>query len=294
MLKGKWDVCPFVALDYTQVLWYTYDMNVAHLPSSRHPKVHPVSVPLGLPPQPEVQLHFDGSCAPNPGPMKIGYHLNSSVAGNLCAVGAPIGPGTNNEAEYQALLAGMRHALKLGFWNLNVTSDSMLIVNQLQGKWEARNKRLAKLMREARSLALLFNKFVIQHVRRDFNAHADWLAQQLVFSEPALPPTEGSKGNPRLLHRWQAAAIRYWWHRFNPGPYTLHRIFGIPISSIEQIGYSQSYKDANFEEYEAHVVGLLAHPAKVAVESTTDVSNDNLPSIVTFNGIPIKYADITS
>jgi ribonuclease HI len=100
--------------------------------------------------------------------MGIGYTLELGESRVLVRVGAPIGQGTNNEAEYHALLAGMRHALKLGMWNLRVLSDSLLVVNQVGGQWKVRGK-LAKLHREVVNLRGLFQSFTIAHVYREAN-----------------------------------------------------------------------------------------------------------------------------
>ncbi len=198
-----------------------------------------------------MTLRFDGSCRPNPGPMGIGYLLLTDGSTSLVRVGAFIGEGTNNEAEYQALLAGMRHALKLGFWNLEVVSDSKLVVQQMKGEWAVRGN-LARLHREATNLGRLFFNFDIRHVYRESNTLADDLSRKIMFEEPTLPPIPESQTSrkTKLLHDWQAAAIRVWWLKHHPGAGTLSRIFGTETNTIEQIGYGKTYRDATFADYD--------------------------------------------
>lgn len=197
-----------------------------------------------------MTLRFDGACNPNPGPMGIGYTLELDESRILVRVGAPVGQGTNNEAEYHALLAGMRHALKLGMWNLRVVSDSLLVVNQVKGAWKVRDK-LARLHREATNLIRLFNAFSIEHTRREGNTGADELSHQIVFEEPTLLPSppDNTSRRPKALTEWQAAALRVWWLRHNPGAGTLARIFGLHSSNVEQIAYGRSYRLADFADY---------------------------------------------
>ncbi|XP_057488501.1 uncharacterized protein LOC130774471 [Actinidia eriantha] len=85
-------------------------------------------------------------------------------------------PATNNEAEYEALIAGLRSATKLGVPELCIHSDSKLVVNQVMGKFEARGVKMAKYLQVAKNLLSEFRIVRIEQVGREFNAHADALA----------------------------------------------------------------------------------------------------------------------
>jgi len=187
--------------------------------------------------------------------MGIGYTItegNVEPGGEprvLCRVGAQIGRGTNNQAEYEALLAGLRHALRLGLWDIQVKSDSLLVVNQMTGEWKAKDTKLAALLREGRVLAGLFNHFSIIHLRRGDNTAADALSRQIVYEEPDLGPTDMVRGKARAIHGWQAAAVLHWWHaRDARSSYLLARIFNGTVfhQGIEAIVTGASYKDASF------------------------------------------------
>jgi hypothetical protein len=145
----------------------------------------------------------------------------------------------------------MRHALRLGFWDLRVYSDSMLVVRQFEGEWKVRDKHLKRLHAEAMILRRLFRTFSIEHVRREKNAEADALCSTMTFEEPSLPPlpVSSTSRKSKLLHEWQAAAIRVWWLRESPGAGVLSRIFGISHAAIEAIGYGKAYRLADFSTY---------------------------------------------
>jgi ribonuclease HI len=193
---------------------------------------------------PAFTLAFDGSCPANPGPMGIGYTLGVAGYAPLVRVGTQIGVGTNNIAEYEAMLAGMRHALRLGMWRLVMVTDSLLVANQYNDKWLAKDGQLARRRREAHMLANCFVQVPqLRHTFREANREADALSRQLVNDGPSLPlPPEG-----RSLLRWQAAAIRVWWHgRGVRSAAILAKVFGVQDVQIDQIVSGKAYNDATF------------------------------------------------
>lgn len=194
-------------------------------------------------------LQFDGSCKLNPGPMGIGYLIRMPGEAPLIQVGAMVGEGTNNIAEYHALIAGLRHAIRFGVWNLRVESDSMLVVKQIDGIWKVRDSFLRKLHGEAKQLTAIIKPFYIHHISRTENTEADTLSREPAWIEPALPPTPLARNKvPLLLHPWQAAFIKHWWMRGLRNSYFFARIFGVSSSLIEHIGEFAGYRDADFSE----------------------------------------------
>ncbi|XP_057465748.1 uncharacterized protein LOC130755372 [Actinidia eriantha] len=85
-------------------------------------------------------------------------------------------PATNNKAEYEALIAGLRSTNKLGVHDLCIYSDSKLVINQVMGKFKARGIKMEKYLRMAKSLISEFRTVKIDQVGRELNAHADSLA----------------------------------------------------------------------------------------------------------------------
>ena len=203
---------------------------------------------MNLPETPLFILRFDGSCPLNPGPMGIGYTLSRAgdMSGPLVRVGGWAGHGTNNKAEYLALIAGLRHALRLGMFRLEIYSDSLLVVNQLKGRWKVRDRGLRRPWIEATYLLDLF-KYPPQffHVYREHNDEADKLSRSLEFAEPTLP-VPAKRG--RALLNFQAAAIREWWGRGRRNTYLLGRLFDILPVTAEQIGNGTSYKGVTFDD----------------------------------------------
>ncbi len=121
-------------------------------------------------------LYFDGGSRGNPGPAGYGYVLERPGGETLAADGNTIGTATNNVAEYQGLIAGMRRATELGIRQLKVFGDSKLVIEQMKGTWRVRAEGLRALHLEARAVARTFDSVRFEHVRRSGNAEADRLA----------------------------------------------------------------------------------------------------------------------
>ena len=83
---------------------------------------------------------------------------------------------TNNEAEYTALIHGLKSLLNLSVLNVTIYSDSELVVKQINGEYKVKNDRMKKLYSDAHVLLSKFNLWKIEHVLRDKNTIADKLA----------------------------------------------------------------------------------------------------------------------
>nr|XP_023884735.1 uncharacterized protein LOC111996931 [Quercus suber] len=94
---------------------------------------------------------------------------------------------SNNEAEYEALLVGLRTALKLGAWNVEIHSDSRLVVNQVQGSFEARDPRMKAYLCAAKLIISKFVSVKVSQVGRAWNRHADSLATLASSSVEDVP-----------------------------------------------------------------------------------------------------------
>ncbi|RDX72393.1 rnhA, partial [Mucuna pruriens] len=84
---------------------------------------------------------------------------------------------SNNQVEYEALLAGIKHAKEMGARRLTVKSDSKLITGQVNGDYQAKDPQLAKYCERVASTASSFDKFTLLHVSREQNERADLLAK---------------------------------------------------------------------------------------------------------------------
>jgi ribonuclease HI len=126
-----------------------------------------------------VTLNIDGGSRGNPGPAAAGAVLRDAEDGQvLHAEGVFLGEATNNVAEYRGLLAGLRAAVKLGAAEVDVLSDSELLVRQMLGQYRVRNAGLIPLFSEAKTLSREFRKCTFRHVRREFNTEADGLVNR--------------------------------------------------------------------------------------------------------------------
>jgi probable phosphoglycerate mutase len=100
----------------------------------------------------------------------------------LDARGEAIGVATNNVAEYRGLLAGLTSAVERGVEELEVVSDSELLVKQMRGEYKVKNETLRDLVDEAESLARRLGRVRYTAVRREHNELADRLVNEALDS----------------------------------------------------------------------------------------------------------------
>jgi ribonuclease HI len=126
----------------------------------------------------KAKLSTDGGARGNPGPAAFGYVLEAEDGHVLAAHGEAIGRATNNVAEYRGLLAGLAKAAELGVTELDVISDSELLVKQMQGEYRVKNEALRTLWEEASELERRFDRVRYSAVRREHNELADRLVNE--------------------------------------------------------------------------------------------------------------------
>jgi ribonuclease HI/catechol 2,3-dioxygenase-like lactoylglutathione lyase family enzyme len=131
----------------------------------------------------KAKLSTDGGSRGNPGPAAFGYVLETDDGGVLAAHGEAIGRATNNVAEYRGLLAGMSKAAELGVDELEVVSDSELLVKQMRGEYRVKNATLRELQEEAADLERKFARVRYTAVRREHNELADRLVNDALDAE---------------------------------------------------------------------------------------------------------------
>ena len=126
----------------------------------------------------KARLSTDGGARGNPGPAAFGYVLEAEDGHVLAAHGEAIGHATNNVAEYRGLVAGMQKAASLGVNELEVVSDSELLVKQMRGEYKVKNAALRDLWEQAGELERRFAKVRYTAVRRAHNELADRLVNE--------------------------------------------------------------------------------------------------------------------
>ena len=126
----------------------------------------------------KARLSTDGGARGNPGPAAFGYVLEADDGTVLAAHGERIGVATNNVAEYRALIAGLEKAVELALAEVEVVSDSELLVKQMRGEYRVKNQALQQLSIEAARLARRIGKVSYTAVRREHNELADRLVNE--------------------------------------------------------------------------------------------------------------------
>ena len=121
-------------------------------------------------------LNFDGSSKGNPGKAGAGYIIYNSDGSLNTSRRIMIGIQTNNYAEYYALLIGLQEAHNCYIEKLLVKGDSMLVIRQMEGKWECKSDNLKDLYRHCLDTAKKFKSIKFEHIKRDLNKEADMLA----------------------------------------------------------------------------------------------------------------------
>ena len=126
----------------------------------------------------KAKLFTDGGSRGNPGPAAFAYVLEAADGTELAAHGEKIGVATNNVAEYRGLVAGLAKALELAVPEVEVVSDSELLVKQMRGEYKVKNEVLRDLSLQATRLARQLDKVEYRHVRRAQNELADRLVNE--------------------------------------------------------------------------------------------------------------------
>ena len=126
----------------------------------------------------KARLSTDGGARGNPGPAAYGYVLEAEDGTVLAAHGERIGVATNNVAEYRGLIAGLEKAIELAVPEVEVISDSELLVKQMTGEYRVRNDALRELSLRAAQLARQVGTVSYRAVRREHNELADRLVNE--------------------------------------------------------------------------------------------------------------------
>jgi ribonuclease HI len=130
-----------------------------------------------------AKLFTDGGSRGNPGPAAYAYVLEAEDGTVLDARGEAIGVATNNVAEYAALVAGLERAVEAGVDELEVVSDSELLVKQMRGEYRVKNQALQDLFLDASRLARRMHRVTYTAVRREHNELADSLVNEVLDAQ---------------------------------------------------------------------------------------------------------------
>ncbi|GEJ55551.1 ribonuclease HI family protein [Anaeromyxobacter diazotrophicus] len=129
---------------------------------------------------PRVRLFTDGAARGNPGPAGAGAVIVSPAGHIMAKLGKFLGDSTNNVAEYTGLILGLKRAKAMGIKELDVFSDSELLVKQLAGDYAVKAEHLRPLHDEAQALLKAFPEVRVAHIPREENAAADEMSNRAI------------------------------------------------------------------------------------------------------------------
>jgi ribonuclease H / adenosylcobalamin/alpha-ribazole phosphatase len=127
----------------------------------------------------KVIVEADGGARGNPGPAGWGAVVREAATGEILLERSDaIGVATNNVAEYQGLIAGLRAAADLGATEVDVLMDSQLVIHQMSGRWKIKHPGLRPLAAQAAALVRRFRAVTWTWIPRERNRDADRLANE--------------------------------------------------------------------------------------------------------------------
>jgi ribonuclease HI len=127
-----------------------------------------------------TRLYTDGAARGNPGPAGAGAVILNADGHIVAKIGKFLGDSTNNVAEYMGLILGLRRAKAMGIKELEVFSDSELLVKQLAGEYQVKADHLRPLHEEAKALLRGFSFIDVRHIPREENAQADAMSNRAI------------------------------------------------------------------------------------------------------------------
>lgn len=127
-----------------------------------------------------LHLHIDGASKGNPGEAGAGIWIADGEGKKIFAMSRYLGHRTNNEAEYWALLLGLREVKRLGGESVRIFTDSELVERQLNGLYRVKNPNLKALHASAMKHLQEFSFYAVESIPREQNREADRLANLAV------------------------------------------------------------------------------------------------------------------
>lgn len=122
-----------------------------------------------------MKIYIDGICKPNPGEMGIGVYFEDGTE-----ISEAAGKGTNNEAEYMALLKALQEAKARGLKDITICTDSQLLANQMGGDWQIKSETSRKYAPKIYSI-MKDIKVKFEWVPREQNKKADQLSKRALI-----------------------------------------------------------------------------------------------------------------
>jgi len=126
-------------------------------------------------PNNRIIIFTDGGSRGNPGPAAVGVVFKDQNNNVIKEYSESIGETTNGQAEYRAIILGLKKAKSLKYKRVEVRSDSQFIVEQLNGRYKVKEEGIIPLFIQAWNLHLDFDDITINFIPREQNQEADKL-----------------------------------------------------------------------------------------------------------------------
>lgn len=133
------------------------------------------------------KIYIDGGSRGNPGEGAIGFAVINSENEEVFRFGKRIGPCTNNYAEYNALIEALEYVVKnriSGNKNIDIYSDSELVVKQVNNIYKVKSGNLLPLFKKVRCVIDNDTRIRIMHINREKNRTADWIVNRVLDGKP--------------------------------------------------------------------------------------------------------------
>ncbi|WP_189160089.1 bifunctional RNase H/acid phosphatase [Lentzea pudingi] len=232
-------------------------------------------------------VEADGGSRGNPGPAGYGAVVRDKLSGETLAERKGfIGVATNNVAEYQGLIAGLRAARELGAETVDVRMDSKLVVEQMSGRWKIKHPSMQPLAREAQEVARDLGRVTYEWIPRERNKQADRLANEAMDDE-AAPKTEKAEG-ARQPH-WSGAMgeptrvilLRHGQTRLSVD----RRYSGRGDHPLTELGLEQAEKAAARLSKVDGIAGVISSPLQRAQQTARKLADKLGLEVVTHQGL---------
>ncbi|HZR45777.1 MAG TPA: ribonuclease HI family protein [Candidatus Manganitrophaceae bacterium] len=135
-----------------------------------------------IPSSKKLFIYTDGASRNNPGEAGIGVVIKNERGETIGTIAEYLGIATNNVAEYTAVIRGLETAQKFNPEEVTFYLDSLLVVQQMAGKYKIKHPGLIPLFNKAQLLRRQIpgGKVTFHHIRRELNSEADALANEAI------------------------------------------------------------------------------------------------------------------
>ncbi|MGP6172737.1 bifunctional RNase H/acid phosphatase [Corynebacterium sp. A21] len=247
----------------------------------------------------KVCIEADGGSRGNPGIAGSGTVVYAADHREILRrVSYVVGTATNNVAEYQGLINGLRAAAELGADEVAVYMDSKLVVEQMSGRWKIKHPDMKKLALEARDLAATFTKVTYEWVPRAKNGLADELANKamdamtkgakvgLLGAEPEVPKIAVDTNSPARWNGATTAPTRLILLRHGQTPMSAARMYsGRSNPDLSELGEQQAQDAAAALAGRGGIDLILASPLRRAQQTAATAAELTGLDVVTHEGL---------